>query len=45
LITIGGCTIDMLGPGPMMVGLHDDKFIEGLKESDCGPSGLMAGQR
>ncbi|MDW7738799.1 MAG: FAD-dependent oxidoreductase [Bacillota bacterium] len=31
LITIGGCTIDMLGPGPMMVGLHDDKFIEGLK--------------
>ncbi len=32
LITIGGCTIDTLGPGPMMVGLHDDKFIEGLKD-------------
>ncbi|MBM4235493.1 MAG: FAD-dependent oxidoreductase [Firmicutes bacterium] len=32
LITLGGCTIDLLGPGPMMVGLHDDKFIAGLTE-------------
>jgi 2,4-dienoyl-CoA reductase (NADPH2) len=32
LITLGGCTIDLLGPGPMMVGLHDDQFIAGLKK-------------
>jgi 2,4-dienoyl-CoA reductase (NADPH2) len=32
LITLGGCTIDLLGPGPMMVGLHDDQYIEGLKQ-------------
>jgi len=32
LITLGGCTIDQLGSGPMMVGLHDDKFLAGLKE-------------
>jgi len=32
LIILGGCTIDLLGPGPMMVGLHDDKFVAGLRE-------------
>jgi len=32
LITVGGCTIDQLGQGPMMIGLHDDMFIEGLKK-------------
>jgi 2,4-dienoyl-CoA reductase (NADPH2) len=32
LITVGGCSIDLLGQGPMMIGLHDDKFIDGLKE-------------
>ena len=30
LITVGGCSIDTLGQGPMMIGLHDDQFIEGL---------------
>jgi 2,4-dienoyl-CoA reductase (NADPH2) len=30
LITIGGCSIDTVGSGPMMIGLHDDKFIPGL---------------
>lgn len=32
LITIGGCAIDLLGPGPMMIGAYDDKFISGLSE-------------
>ena len=32
LITVGGCSIDQVGMGPMMIGLHDDKFIDGLKE-------------
>ncbi len=32
LITIGGCTIDLLGQGPMMIGLHDDKYIDGLAQ-------------
>ena len=31
LITLGGCSIDLVGSGPMMVGLYDDQFIEGLK--------------
>ena len=31
LITVGGCTIDTLGQGPMMIGLHADSYIEGLK--------------
>src|SRR5690554_469696 len=30
LITVGGCSIDTLGGGPMMIGLHDNRFIEGL---------------
>jgi 2,4-dienoyl-CoA reductase (NADPH2) len=32
LIIVGGCTIDMLGIAPKMIGLHDDKYIEGLKK-------------
>jgi len=32
LITVGGCTIDSLGQGPMMIGLHDDKYIPGLEK-------------
>ncbi len=31
LITVGGCTIDQLGQGPMMIGLHNDQYIEGMK--------------
>jgi 2,4-dienoyl-CoA reductase (NADPH2) len=30
LIVIGGCTIDEYGGMSEMIGLHDDKFIEGL---------------
>lgn len=32
LITVGGCTVDTVGMGPMMIGLHDDKFIPGLQK-------------
>ena len=32
LIIVGGCTVDLLGSGPMMIGLHDDKFITGLSK-------------
>jgi len=32
LITVGGCSIDLQGQGPMMIGLYDDKFVDGLKE-------------
>lgn len=32
LIIVGGCAIDRLGPGPMMISLQDDKFIPGLSE-------------
>ena len=32
LITVGGCSIDQLGLGPNMIGLHNDQFIDGLKE-------------
>ncbi|MFZ5652055.1 MAG: FAD-dependent oxidoreductase [Bacillota bacterium] len=31
LIIVGGCTIDRLGIGPKMIGLHDDCYIDGLK--------------
>ncbi|MFZ5597626.1 MAG: FAD-dependent oxidoreductase [Bacillota bacterium] len=31
LIIVGGCTVDTIGMGPKMIGLHDDKYIEGLK--------------
>lgn len=30
LVMVGGCSIDIVGSGPFMVGLHDDCFIEGL---------------
>lgn len=32
MITVGGCAIDQVGAGPMMIGLNDDKFIAGLSE-------------
>lgn len=32
LIIVGGCTIDNLGIGPKMIGLHDDCYIDGLKK-------------
>lgn len=31
LITVGGCSIDQIGSAPFMIGLYDDKFIEGLR--------------
>ncbi len=32
LITVGGCPVDEHGHGPMMIGLNDDMYIEGLKK-------------
>lgn len=32
LLIIGGCTVDTIGGGPMMIGLHDDRFSEGLRD-------------
>ncbi len=32
LIIVGGCSIDRAGGGPLMIGLHDDKFIPGLQQ-------------
>ncbi|HPU02113.1 MAG: FAD-dependent oxidoreductase [Firmicutes bacterium] len=32
LIIVGGCSIDRAGGGPLMIGLHDDKYIPGLRE-------------
>lgn len=32
LITVGGCSVDEVGSGPNMIGLHDDKFIPGLEK-------------
>ena len=32
LIIIGVCSIDLTGGGPILVGLHDDRFIPGLKQ-------------
>ena len=31
LITVGGCSVDRLGSGPIMIGLHEDRFIPGLR--------------
>ena len=31
LIIVGGCSIDLSGGGPLMIGLHDDKYIPGLQ--------------
>ncbi|HED23869.1 MAG TPA: FAD-dependent oxidoreductase [Firmicutes bacterium] len=30
LITVGGCSVDRAGSGPGMIGLHDDRYIDGL---------------
>ncbi len=32
LIIVGGCSIDLSGGGPLMIGLHDDKYISGLQQ-------------
>lgn len=32
LIIVGGCSIDLAGGGPLMIGLHDDKYIPGLQQ-------------
>ena len=32
LIIVGGCSIDRAGGGPLMIGLHDDKYIPGLQQ-------------
>ena len=31
LITVGGCSVDQEGSGPMFLGLHDDRFLSGLQ--------------
>jgi 2,4-dienoyl-CoA reductase (NADPH2) len=31
LITVGGCSVDAVGGGPLMIGLNDDRFIPGLR--------------
>ncbi len=31
LITVGGCGVDLAGGGPMLIGLHEDRFIPGLR--------------
>jgi 2,4-dienoyl-CoA reductase (NADPH2) len=30
LITVGGCAVDAVGGGPIMIGLHEDRFLPGL---------------
>ena len=30
LITVGGCGVEMAGGGPMLIGLHEDRFIPGM---------------
>ena len=30
MITVGGCSVDTLGSGPIMIGLHEDRFVDGL---------------
>lgn len=32
LIIVGGCSIDRAGGGPLMIGLHDDKYVPGLQQ-------------
>lgn len=32
LIIVGGCSIDLSGGGPLMIGLHDDSYIPGLQQ-------------
>ncbi|MHB8918746.1 MAG: oxidoreductase [Desulfocucumaceae bacterium] len=43
MIIVGGCTIDNLGIAPKMVGLHDDRYIEGLKKLTSAVKGAGAG--
>ena len=31
LIIVGGCAVDIVGGGPFLIGLHDDRFVPGLK--------------
>ena len=31
LIIVGGCSVDRAGGGPLMIGLHDDRYIPGLQ--------------
>jgi 2,4-dienoyl-CoA reductase (NADPH2) len=31
LITVGGCSVDAVGGGPLMIGLDHDRFIPGLR--------------
>ena len=31
MITVGGCGIDQVGSGPIMIGLQEDRFIPGLQ--------------
>ncbi|MEW5784478.1 MAG: FAD-dependent oxidoreductase [Bacillota bacterium] len=42
LITVGGCSIDLIGTGPLMIGLHDDKFIDGLAKLAAAIKGAGA---
>lgn len=42
LITVGGCSIDRLGTGPRMIGLSDDKYIEGLQQLTAAVKGAGA---
>ncbi|MFZ5631980.1 MAG: FAD-dependent oxidoreductase [Bacillota bacterium] len=42
LIIVGGCSIDQLGTGPKMIGLHDDKYIEGLQRLTAAVKGAGA---
>jgi len=42
LIIIGGCSVDNLGPAPRMIGLHDDKYIEGLQKLTAAVKGAGA---
>lgn len=42
LITVGGCSIDEAGKGPMMIGLHDDAFIAGLRRLSAAIHGEEA---
>ncbi|MCL6478419.1 MAG: FAD-dependent oxidoreductase [Peptococcaceae bacterium] len=42
LIIVGGCSIDQLGSGPKMIGLHDDRYIEGLQRLTAAVKGAGA---
>ncbi|MCL6612446.1 MAG: FAD-dependent oxidoreductase [Peptococcaceae bacterium] len=42
LIIVGGCSIDNLGTAPKMIGLHDDRYIEGLRKLTSAVKGAGA---